>query len=114
MHLPPREIILIILIIAAGTFLTRSLPFILFPEGKKIPAYVSYLGNVLPYAMIGLLVIYCFRNTSFTGLFSGGSMLIPESIAIISIILLHKWKNNTLLSIGGGTVIYMILVQTIF
>ena len=103
-----------ILSIACGTFLTRSLPFVLFPEGKKIPKYISYLGDVLPYAMIGLLVIYCLRNISFTGLFTGEASCIPTGIAIVGIMLLHKWKNNTLISIAGGTVIYMVLVQTLF
>ena len=100
----------IVMIIAMGTFLTRSLPFVLFPEGKKIPKYINYLGEVLPYAMIGLLVVYCLKNVSFITMPFG----MPELIAIGCIILLHLWKSNTLLSIGGGTAIYMILVQFIF
>lgn len=110
MYLSGSQTILMILAIAAGTFVTRSLPFILFPEGKTIPKYVSYLGDVLPYAMIGLLVVYCLKNVSFTVMPFG----LPEIIAIGSIIILHTWKHNTLISIAGGTIIYMILVQTIF
>lgn len=114
MYLSARETMLIILVIAMGTFLTRSLPFILFPEGKKIPSYINYLGKVLPYAMIGLLVIYCLRSTTFTGILQGKASFVPEGLAILSIVILHRWKDNTLISIAGGTVVYMILVQTIF
>lgn len=114
MYLSARETMLIILVIALGTFLTRSLPFILFPDGRPIPKYVSYLGNTLPFAMIGLLVIYCIRNISFTGIFEGTATCIPTAIAILTIIVLHKWKESTLLSIVGGTIVYMILVQNVF
>lgn len=114
MHLSAGETMLIILVIAAGTFLTRSLPFILFPEGREVPRYIDYLGKVLPYAMIGLLVIYCLRHTTFTGVLIGKASVIPEGIAILSIVLLHKWKDNTLLSIAGGTAVYMFLVQVVF
>lgn len=110
MYLSPVQTVIMIIAIALGTFLTRSLPFILFPEGKEVPAYVNYLGTVLPYAMIGLLVVYCLKEVKFTAMPFG----LPEGIAIFSIIGLHHWKNNTLLSIAGGTIVYMILVQTIF
>ena len=92
-----------------GTMATRFLPFIIFPEGKNPPEYVKYLGTVLPYAAIGLLVIYCLKDVPGSGNYG-----IPEAIAIVFIILIHKWKKSTLLSIGSGTVLYMILVQTIF
>lgn len=114
MYLSARETLLMILIIACGTFLTRSLPFILFPEGKPIPKYISYLGNVLPFAMIGLLVVYCLRSISFSGILEGKASVVPTGMAILCIVLLHKWKNNTLLSIAGGTAVYMLLIQTIF
>lgn len=110
MYLSPVQTVIMIIAIALGTFLTRSLPFILFPEGKEVPAYVNYLGTVLPYAMIGLLVVYCLKEVKFTAMPFG----LPEGIAILCIIGLHHWKNNTLLSIAGGTIVYMILVQTIF
>ena len=114
MYLSARETLMMILIIASGTFLTRSIPFILFPEGREIPKYISYLGNVLPFAMIGLLVVYCLKTISFTGIFEGKASAVPIGIAILSIVVLHKWKDNTLLSIAGGTIVYMILVQNFF
>ena len=103
-----QEIVTIIVVVA-GTMLTRFLPFIIFPEGKKPPAYISYLGTVLPYAVIGLLVVYCLKDA-----FAGKYFVIPEMIAVSSIVVLHKWRKNTLLSIGGGTVLYMFLVQVCF
>ncbi len=101
--------ILTIAVVVLGTMLTRFLPFLIFPEGKKPPAYITYLGTVLPYAVIGLLVVYCLKDAVFTS-FHG----LPELIAIGFIIVIHKWKKNTLLSIGTGTVLYMLLVQTCF
>lgn len=95
--------------VVLGTMLTRFLPFLIFPEGKTPPAFIQRLGAVLPYAIIGLLVVYCLKDvpdSHWKGL--------PELIAIGAIVLLHKWKKNTLLSIAGGTVLYMILVQRIF
>lgn len=102
------QLFLTMLAIMAGTMLTRFLPFLLFPEGKQPPRYVAYLGSVLPYAVIGLLVVYCLKDAVFAP-FHG----LPEAIAIGAIVLLHKWKHNTLLSIAGGTLLYMALVQTI-
>lgn len=101
--------ILTIAVVVLGTMLTRFLPFLIFPEGKAPPAFVRYLGTVLPYAVIGLLVVYCLKDAVFSSFHS-----LPELIAIAFIVLLHKWKKNTLLSIGGGTVLYMVLVQTCF
>lgn len=110
MQLTGIQIMITILVIAAGTMLTRFLPFLLFPENKKTPDMVLYLGKVLPPAMMGLLVIYCLKSVSFLKNPHG----IPEIIAIGAIVILHKWKNNVLISIGGGTLIYMILVQVVF
>lgn len=101
--------ILTILAVVLGTMTTRFLPFLIFPEGKEPPRYITYLGTVLPYAVIGLLVVYCLKDA-----FGSGHFALPELIAILFIIVLHKWKRNTLLSIGGGTVLYMFLVQTVF
>lgn len=100
---------LIILAVVAATMLTRFLPFLIFPEGRTPPAAVTYLGKVLPCAVIGLLVIYCLKDAVFTGWHG-----LPEGIAILFIAALHRWKKNTLLSIAGGTVLYMFLVQTVF
>lgn len=92
-----------------GTMVTRFLPFLIFPEGKEPPEFIQYLGKVLPYAVIGLLVIYCLKDVPGSGTYG-----IPEFLAIVFIVLLHRWKKNILLSIGGGTVFYMLLVQYVF
>ena len=101
--------IITIAIVVLGTMTTRFLPFIIFPEGKTPPKFISYLGTVLPYAVIGLLVVYCLKDAFFAS-YHG----LPELISILCIVALYKWKKNTLLSIGAGTVIYMILTQTCF
>ena len=93
-----------------GTMLTRFVPFFVFPAGKPTPKYVQYLGNVLPPAVFGLLIIYCLKNVSIFK----GSHAIPELLAITLVIALHTWKRQMLLSIAGGTIFYMILVQFIF
>ena len=92
-----------------GTMVTRFLPFLIFPEGKEPPEFIQYLGKVLPYAVIGLLVIYCLKDVPGSGTYG-----IPEFLAIVFIVLLHRWKKNILLSIGGGPVFYMLLVQFVF
>ena len=102
--------ILTILVIVLGTMLTRFLPFLLFPTGKPMPKVVHHLGNVLPGAVFGLLVVYCLKNVS---LFTG-SHGIPELISIALVVVLHLWKRQMLLSIAGGTVCYMLLVQFVF
>lgn len=103
------ESVITIAAVVLGTMLTRFLPFLIFPEGKKPPLYIEYLGTVLPFAVIGFLVVFCLKDA-----FKGGSRGMPELIAIAFIILLHKWRRNTLLSICGGTIFYMYLVQKIF
>lgn len=110
MSLTPLQTLVTIAVIALGTMITRFTPFILFPENKKVPEFVTYLGKVLPTAMIGLLVVYCFKDVSFRQMPFG----IQEAAAILCIILLHKWKHNVLLSIAGGTAVYMLLVQIVF
>ena len=92
-----------------GTMVTRFLPFLIFPEGKEPPEFIQYLGKVLPYAVIGLLVIYCLKDVPGSGIYG-----IPKFLAIAFIVLLHRWKKSILLSIGGGTVFYMLLVQFVF
>lgn len=110
MHVDVSRSLIIILLTALATFATRSIPFLIFPKGKPIPKVVRYLGKVLTPAVIGLLVIYCLRNVSF----SHAPFGLPEIIAIGITAGLHLWKRNTLLSIGAGTVLYMIMVQFIF
>lgn len=110
MCLTNAETLVTILAVALGAMATRFLPFFLFPDHREPPKVVSYLGKVLPPAMMGLLVIYCLKNVSFLSSPHG----IPEALAILVIVLLHRWKNNVLLSIGGGTAVYMLLVQAVF
>ncbi|HWT73715.1 MAG TPA: AzlD domain-containing protein [Mobilitalea sp.] len=97
-------------VVVLGTVLTRALPFLLFPENKEIPNYMKYLADILPFTIIGMLVVYCLKNISFTKT----PYALPEAISIVVIIVLHIWKKNTLLSIGGGALLYMVLVQYVF
>lgn len=99
-----------ILIMAAVTFLTRALPFILFDRGKEPPKIVLYLGKVLPPAIIAMLVIYCLRDIDLLS----GTHGIPELVSAVAVVLLHLWKKNNLISIFGGTVLYMVLIQAVF
>ena len=110
MHLTSAQTLGIILAVAAGTQLTRWLPFWLFPESRKPPAVVLYLGHVLPPAMMGLLVVYCLKGVSWLSPPHGA----PELLAIAAVVGLHTWKHNVLLSIAGGTALYMVLVQSVF
>ncbi len=95
---------------ALATMLTRFLPFFVFRSDKPTPKYVQYLGKALPAAIFGMLVVYCLKNVNVLA----GSHGVPELIAIALVVVLHLWKRNMLLSIGGGTVCYMILVQVVF
>ena len=101
---------LMIAVIALVTAALRFLPFLIFGENRKTPPLVSYLGQVLPYAIMGMLVVYCLKGVSFVAFPFG----IPEIISCFVVILLHIWKRNTLLSIGAGTLCYMLLVQFVF
>jgi len=105
----PEQIITIAICIA-GTMMTRFLPFLIFRSDKPTPKYIRYLGKSLPCAVFGMLVVYCLKDVSFLS----GSHAIPEFIAICVTIGLHLWKRQMLLSILGGTVTYMLLVQLIF
>lgn len=100
----------ILLALAFGTLITRFLPFVFFPEGKKTPKFIEYLGEKLPYASMGLLVVYCLKGVDITT----GTHGISEFIAIFITALLQALKKNVLLSISVGTVTYMILVQVFF
>ena len=97
-------------LVVLGTMITRFLPFILFPAGKPTPKYIQYLGTVLPSAVFGLLVIYCLKDVSILS----GCHGIPEFISIAAVVGLHLWKKQMLLSIAGGTICYMLLVQFVF
>ena len=101
--------LLMIAVMAAVTFLLRVLPFLVFGANRKTPAFIAWLGNVLPYAVMGMLLVYCFKDVSFVNAPFG----IPEAIAGLAVVLLHVWKRNSLLSIGGGTVLYMVLIAVL-
>ena len=101
--------VLTVAAVVLGTMTTRFLPFLLFPEGKQPPAFIRYLGTVLPSAVIGLLVVFCLKDAVFTSWHS-----LPELLGILAVALLHQWKKNILLSIAGGTIFYMVLVQMVF
>lgn len=97
-------------VIAFVTAALRFLPFFAFGKGRRTPAIIEKLGGLLPYAIMGMLVVYCLKGVSFTSL--GG--FLPALISCAVVVLLHVWKRNTLLSIIAGTVCYMILVQLVF
>ena len=99
-----------ILMISLGTMAMRFLPFLIFPAGKPTPKYIQYLGRVLPGAVFGMLVVYCLKNVSVTAFPFG----IPELIGIAVTAVLHLWKKQMILSMGAGTIVYMILVQFVF
>lgn len=99
-----------ILVMAAVTFLTRALPFLLFDRGDHPPRIVLYLGQVLPPAVIAMLIVYCLKGVSF----ATPAGWIPALAAGLTAAGLHLWKHNDLLSIFGATVLYMVLVQGVF
>ena len=100
----------LIAVMALVTMVLRFLPFWLFPAGKKTPAFILYLGRVLPCAVMGMLAVYCYKNITPLAWPHG----LPELIAVAATAGLHVWKKNTLLSVGVGTVLYMLLVQLVF
>ena len=100
----------LILTMMAGTMATRFLPFLLLGDKRQTPPFISYLGKVLPYAIMGMLVVYCLKGVTFTQL----SSVVPAALGVGITAGLHLWKHNTLLSIIGGTVCYMLLVQMVF
>ena len=102
-----------ILLVAAAvlvTMATRFLPFLIFGEKRKTPPIITYLGKVLPCAIMGMLVVYCLKDVSVLSWPYG----LPEIIACVVVAVLHVWKRSSLLSIGGGTLCYMLLVQLVF
>ena len=110
MMLTTGQAVASIAVMAAVTFLTRALPFLLFDRGDHPPRLVLYLGKVLPPAIIAMLIVYCLKGISFAA--PGG--WVPTLLAGGAAVLLHLWKGNDLLSIFGATVLYMVLVQVVF
>ncbi len=105
-----RHAIIIIAVMGAVTLATRILPVLIFGRGEKIPDFILYLGKVIPYTAMGLLLVYCLRNVSVTG----GSHGLPELIALLAVALSYIFRRNTVLSVIIGTVLYMFLVQKVF
>ncbi len=105
------ELWLAIAIIALVTALTRFLPFFAFGQDRKTPRLVEKLGGLLPYAIMGMLVVYCLKGMDFTAGLGG---FLPEIISVLIVSILYIWRRNTLLSIIGGAVSYMLLVQLVF
>ncbi len=110
MRMSFAEQIITIALCSAATMLTRFLPFAVFSSKKPTPAFIRYLGKALPGAVFGMLVIYCLKNVSFLS----GNHGVPELIGIAVTAALHRWKGQMLLSIAGGTVCYMLLMQLVF
>ena len=102
--------VLLVAVTALVTIAIRFLPFLIFGDRRKTPAFISYLGKVLPYAIMGMLVVFCLKGISFADAPHG----IPELAASLLVVVLHVWKRSTLISIVGGTAFYMFLVQMVF
>ena len=108
--MPELHSLAIVAVAALVTAGLRFFPFLLFGENRKTPQIITYLGTVLPFAIMGMLVVYCLKDVSFSA--PGGWL--PQLIGCLVVAGLHIWKRNTLLSIGAGTLCYMLLVQFIF
>lgn len=108
--MPNLHSALIIAVTALVTIGLRFLPFLIFGENRQTPPLIAYLGQVLPYSIMAMLVVYCLKDISFAAAPFG----IPEAIGCLIVAVLHIWKRSTLLSIGAGTVCYMLLVQFMF
>lgn len=110
MALTTTQAVITILIAAVCTFATRVFPFALFGGKKEVPKFIKYLGDILPLAIIGILIIYCLKD------FTGGdkNIIIPQIIAVAATAIIHIWKHNTLLSIAVGTIGYMLMINFIF
>ncbi|MCH4071601.1 branched-chain amino acid transporter permease [Pseudoramibacter sp.] len=106
----PLQQVITVAVVVAGTVLTRFLPYVLFPEGRAVPPFMTYLGKVLAPAVFGLLVVYCLRHVSVLR----GTHGIPELISIGVVVALYAWKRGMILPMLGGTLCYMLLVQFIF
>ena len=110
MILTVPQTLITIAAIALGVQISRWLPFIAFSGKKEMPQFIKYLGRVLPPALMGLIVVYCFKSTPILA----GNHGLPELIASAVVILTYKWKENLLISVGGGTLVYMLLIQLVF
>ena len=101
------QIFITIAVVVLGTVITRSISFLIFPANRKTPPFITYLGKVLPSAVMGMLVIYCYKSIDFASKFHG----IPEILAGLVVAGLQFWKKNMFVSICVGTVLYMVLIR---
>lgn len=95
---------------AAVTIALRFLPFVIFSGKRETPEVITYLGKYLPYAIMAMLVVYCLKSANLLAAPFG----LPELIGVVVVVLLHLWRRNTLVSIAGGTALYMLMIQFIF
>jgi len=101
------QFVITVIVFAISVQITRALPFVVFRDASHLPGIIEYLGKVLPAAMMGLLVIYCFKDINITKV----SEIVPAIAASLAVVGLHVWKRNTVLSISIGTVLYMVLIR---
>ncbi|MCM1286136.1 MAG: AzlD domain-containing protein [Acetobacter sp.] len=110
MPLSIKQTLILILVAAVCTFATRAFPFVLFSGKKEVPEFVKYLGDILPVAIIGVLIVYCLKDFAM----GDKNIILPQLIAVAVTAILHIWKRNTLLSIAAGTIGYMLLINFVF
>ena len=106
----PKHALLIMLVMGLCTMATRLLPVLIFGRGKKVPPYIMYLGKVVPYTAMGLLIVYCLKDVSVLA----APHALPELIALAVVTATYLWKRNSIFSVVVGTVVYMLLVQMVF
>lgn len=105
-----RHALIIILVMGFMTLATRILPVLIFGRGEKVPDYIMYLGRVVPYTAMGLLIVYCLRDVPVLE----APHALPEAASLAVVVLTYLWKRNSILSVVIGTVLYMVLVQMVF
>lgn len=107
--LSTSQMLITVLVAGAVTFATRLIPFAAFGK-REVPKIVKYLGDIMPPAIIGILIIYCIKD----GYTFDMNTLAPQLIAIALTVIVHLWKRNTLISISVGTVSYMLIIHYVF
>ncbi len=107
---PVAHALLMIAVIAAATVVTRAAPFVLLPKNRPLSPSIAYLGKVLPSAVMALLVVYCLKDIHPLSAPHG----LPELLSVAAVAALHAWKRSVLLSVAGGTLLYMVLIQAVF
>ena len=105
-----RHAMIVIIVMGIATLATRIMPAIIFGRGEKVPEFILYLGHVVPYTAMGLLIVYCLKDVSVLDAPHG----LPEIIALAAVTLTYLWKRNSIFSVVIGTALYMFLVQTVF